>query len=112
VGHSGLLSRLSLVHLVSIKRKTSNVHARFTLGEYKGRVAIDSRTSRRKIMFIEKETSYVDAQEAAKMLGVNKRTVRNLVARRRLESRRDEAGGAAARLLVSVASLEKLRLEG
>jgi excisionase family DNA binding protein len=62
-------------------------------------------------MFMEKETSYVDAQEAAKMLGVNKRTVRNLVARRRLESRRDEAGGAAARLLVSVASVERLRSE-
>ena len=62
-------------------------------------------------MFIEKETSYVDAQEAAKMLGVNKRAVRNLVARRRLESKRDGEGGAAARLLVSVASLEKLRLE-
>jgi len=27
-------------------------------------------------MFIEKETSYVDAQEAARMLGVNKRAVR------------------------------------
>ena len=61
-------------------------------------------------MFIEKETSYVDAQEAAKMFGVNKRAVRNLVACRRLESKRDE-GGAAARLLVSVASLEKLRSE-
>jgi hypothetical protein len=61
-------------------------------------------------MFIEKETSYVDAQEAAKMLGVNKRAVRNLVARRQLESKRDE-GPTAARLLVSVASLEKLRSE-
>jgi hypothetical protein len=59
-------------------------------------------------MVVEKETSYVDAQEAARMLGVNKRAVRNLVARRRLESKRDR-GGAAARLLVSVASLEKLR---
>ena len=61
-------------------------------------------------MFIEKETSYVDAQEAARMLGVNKRAVRNLVARRRLESKRDGVG-AAGRLLVSVASLEKLRSE-
>jgi hypothetical protein len=60
-------------------------------------------------MVIGKETSYVDAQEAARMLGVNKRAVRNLVARRRLESKRD--GGAAGRLLVSVASLEKLRSE-
>jgi len=60
-------------------------------------------------MVLEKETSYVDAQEAARMLGVNKRAVRNLVARRQLESKRD--GGAAARLLVSVASVERLRSE-
>jgi excisionase family DNA binding protein len=61
-------------------------------------------------MVLEKETSYVDAQEAARMLGVNRRTVRNLVARRRLESK-SEGGGAAARLLVSVASVERLRSE-
>jgi hypothetical protein len=60
-------------------------------------------------MVLEKETSYVDAQEAARMLGVNKRAVRHLVARRQLESKRD--GGAAARLLVSVASVERLRSE-
>jgi len=52
----------------------------------------------------------VDAQEAAKMLGVNKRAVRNLVARQQLLSKRDE-GEPAARLLISVASLEKLRSE-
>jgi DNA-directed RNA polymerase specialized sigma24 family protein len=74
------------------------------------RVAVNPRTSGRKVVVIEKATSYVDAQEAARMLGVNKRAVRNLIARRRLESRRD-GGGAAARLLVSVASLEKLRSE-
>ena len=62
-------------------------------------------------MVVEKETSYVDAQEAARMLGVNKRAVRNLVARRQLETKRDE-GGVAARLLVSVASVERLRSEG
>jgi len=62
-------------------------------------------------MVFQKEASYVDAQEAARMLGVNKRAVRNLVAQRRLESRRDGGGGAAARLLVSVASLERLRSE-
>jgi hypothetical protein len=39
---------------------------------------------------------------------VNKRAVRTLVARRQLESKRD-GGGATAQLLVSVASLEKLR---
>jgi DNA-directed RNA polymerase specialized sigma24 family protein len=61
-------------------------------------------------MVIGKETSYVDAQEAARLLGVNKRAVRNLVARRRLESKRD-GGEAAGRLLVSVTSLEKLHSE-
>jgi len=61
-------------------------------------------------MVLEKEASYVDAQEAARMLGVNKRAVRNLVSQRRLESKRD-GEGAAARLLVSVTSLEKLRSE-
>jgi hypothetical protein len=58
----------------------------------------------------QKETNYVDTQEAARMLGVNQRAVRNLVVRRRLESKR-EGEGAAARLLVSVASLEKLLSE-
>ena len=60
-------------------------------------------------MVLQKETSYVDAQEAARMLGVNKRAVRNLVAQKQLLSKRD--GGAAARLPISVASLEKLRSE-
>ena len=58
----------------------------------------------------QKETNYVDTQEAARMLGVNQRAVRNLVVRRRLESKR-EGEGAATRLLVSVASLEKLLSE-
>jgi DNA-directed RNA polymerase specialized sigma24 family protein len=61
-------------------------------------------------MVLKRETSYVDAQEAARMLGVNQRAVRNLVVRRRLESKR-EGEGVAARLLVSVASLEKLLSE-
>jgi hypothetical protein len=61
-------------------------------------------------MVLEKRTSYLDAQQAARMLGVNKRAVRNLVAQRRLESKRD-GGGATAQMLVSVASLEKLRSE-
>ncbi len=60
-------------------------------------------------MVLEKGSGYVDAQEAARMLGVNQRAVRNLIARRRLESKRD--GGAAARLLVSVASVQRLRSE-
>ena len=61
-------------------------------------------------MVSQKETNYVDTQEAARMLGVNQRAVRNLVVRRRLESKR-EGEGAAARLLVTVASLEKLLSE-
>jgi hypothetical protein len=62
-------------------------------------------------MVLEKGSGYVDAQEAARMLGVNRSAVRNLVARRLLESKSDAAGGAAARLLVSVASVERLRSE-
>ena len=61
-------------------------------------------------MVSQKETNYVDTQEATRMLGVNQRAVRNLVVRRRLESKR-EGEGAATRLLVSVASLEKLLSE-
>jgi hypothetical protein len=60
-------------------------------------------------MVLEKRTGYVDAQVAARMLGVNQRAVRTLVAQRQLKSKRDE--GAAARLLVSVASVERLRSE-
>ena len=44
------------------------------------------------------------------MLGMGRRAVRNLVARGRLEGKR-EGEGAAARLLVSVASVERLRSE-
>ena len=58
-------------------------------------------------MVLEKATGYVAAQEAARMLGVNQRAVRNLIARGRLETKRD--GGATGRpLLVCVASLERL----
>lgn len=53
---------------------------------------------------------YVDLQRAAELLGMNQRAVRNLVARRRLEAER-EGEGAAARLVVSLASVERLRLE-
>jgi hypothetical protein len=56
------------------------------------------------------ETGYVDAQEAARTLGMSQRAVRNLVARGRLEPRRDREG-VAARLVVSVASVERLRSE-
>ena len=55
--------------------------------------------------------SYVDAHEAAAMLRVSQRAVRNLVGRGRLEGKRD-GEGAAARLVVSVASVERLRSKG
>ena len=56
------------------------------------------------------ETGYVDAQEAARVLGVSQRAVRNLVARGQLEPRTDEEA-VATRLLISVPSLERLRSE-
>ncbi len=56
------------------------------------------------------EVGYVDLQRAAELLGMNQRAVRNLVSRRRLEAER-EGEGAAARLVVSLASVERLRLE-
>ena len=53
---------------------------------------------------------YVDAREAAEMLGVAQRAVRSLAARGRLEAKRD-GEGAAARIVVSVESVERLRGE-
>jgi len=44
------------------------------------------------------------------MLGVSQRAVRNLAGQRRLEVKR-EGEGAAARLVVSLASVERLRSE-
>ena len=61
-------------------------------------------------MLTKNETAYVDVQEAVKLLGASQRAVRNLVARGPLESIRD-GEGVAVRLLVSVASIEKLHLE-
>jgi hypothetical protein len=52
----------------------------------------------------------VDAREAARILGLSQRAVRNLAAQQRLEVRR-EGEGAAARLVVSLSSVERLRLE-
>jgi DNA-directed RNA polymerase specialized sigma24 family protein len=52
----------------------------------------------------------VEAREAARILGLSQRTVRNLAAQQRLEVRR-EGEGAAARLVVSLSSVERLRLE-
>ncbi len=56
------------------------------------------------------EVGYVCLQRAAEILGMNQRAVRNLVSRHRLEAER-EGEGAAARLVVSLASVERLRLE-
>ena len=56
------------------------------------------------------KAGYVGLQRAAELLGMNQRAVRNLVSRRRLEAER-EGEGAAARLVVSLASVERLRLE-
>ncbi len=53
---------------------------------------------------------YVEAREAARMLGMSQRTIRNLVSNERLETRRD-VEGAAMRLVVSTASVERLRSE-
>ena len=50
---------------------------------------------------------YVDAREAAETLGVNQRAVRSLAARGRLEAKRD-GEGAAARIVVSLDSVERL----
>ena len=56
------------------------------------------------------ETSYVDAREAARLLGVSQRAVRNLVARGKLETKRT-GEGAAARFMVSVASIGRIHSE-
>ena len=52
----------------------------------------------------------MEATEAAKTLGASQRAVRNLVTWRRLEAK-TEGEGAAARLVVSLASVKKLRSE-
>jgi excisionase family DNA binding protein len=52
----------------------------------------------------------MDAREAAGMLGVSRRAVRNLIASGELEAKRD-GDGAAARLLIPVAAVERLRTE-
>lgn len=53
---------------------------------------------------------YVEAREAARILGISQRAVRNLIGRKTLESKRD-GEGAAARVVVSLASVERLRSE-
>lgn len=61
-------------------------------------------------MLPENEAGYIDAREAARLLGISQRAIRNLAAKRRLETKR-EGEGAAARIVVSLASLERLRSE-
>lgn len=51
------------------------------------------------------DSGYVGMEQAARTLGVSKRAVRNMAASGKLEVER-EGDGAAARLVVSVASLE------
>lgn len=55
-------------------------------------------------------TSYVDARQAARILGVNQRAIRNLSGQGQLETK-TERGDATGRLMISVASLERLRRE-
>lgn len=56
------------------------------------------------------DPGHVEAREAARLLGISQRAVRNLIGRKTLEGKRD-GEGAAARLVVSVASVERLRSE-
>lgn len=65
---------------------------------------------REPVIFLKNETEYIEAREAARRLGISQRAIRNFAASGRLESGRD-GEGAAARLVVSAASVERLRLE-
>lgn len=69
-----------------------------------------AKIGKEKVIVLKDEVGYVDLQRAAELLGMNQRAVRSLVTRRRLEAER-EGEGAAARLVVSLASVERLRLE-
>ncbi len=51
-------------------------------------------------MLTENEAEYVNAREAARLLGVSQRAVRNLAGQQRLEVK-TEGGGAAMRFMVS-----------
>jgi hypothetical protein len=55
-------------------------------------------------------SGYVGVEQAARALGVSKRAVRNMAAGGKLEVER-EGEGAAARLMVSVASVEEVLSE-
>lgn len=62
-------------------------------------------------MITENEAKYVDAQEAARILGVSQRAVRNLAGQQRLEVKKTESGSAATRFMVSLASIRSLHSE-
>ncbi len=62
------------------------------------------------LMETKNETGYVDTPEAARVLGVSQRAVRNLVARGQLEPKKD-ADAMVTRLLISVSSLGRWRSE-
>ena len=53
---------------------------------------------------------FVNAREAAEMLGVSQRAVRNLVGRKVLEGQ-TQGVGAAARLVIPIVSVERIRSE-
>ncbi len=61
-------------------------------------------------MIAEDGAEYIHAQEAARILGVSQRAVRNLAGQQRLEVK-TEGAGTATRFMVSLASVQKLRTE-
>ena len=63
-------------------------------------------------MLIDNKAEYIDAQEAALILGLSQRAVRNLVGQQRLEVKKaTQSGSAATRLMVSLASVQRLHAE-
>ena len=58
-------------------------------------------------MLAENEAEYVSTREAARLLGVSQRAVRNLAGQQRLEVK-TEGGGAATHSMVSLASVQRL----
>ena len=59
-------------------------------------------------MLSENEAEYVSAREAARLLGVSQRAVRNLAGQQRLEIK-TEGGDSATRFMVSIRSLHSER---
>ena len=53
----------------------------------------------------------VDGREAARIIGISQRAVLNLATQQRLDDPKRKGKGASARLMVSLASVERLRLE-